>query len=121
MGVKRCGSSEPADTHREGSGTPLGLRENTRPDMRFNNAHLLSFLIKVSAQLGRCAAWGHCCRLHRLLQPGSSFHLPDDGIKGAVRVLRRTEIAQARVWFGSEAFQQLGREPRFADPSLTAD
>jgi len=28
----------------------------TRPDMRFNNAHLLSFLIKVSAQLGRCVS-----------------------------------------------------------------
>ena len=26
--------------------------------MRVNNAHLLSFLIKVSAQLGLCAAWG---------------------------------------------------------------
>ena len=34
-----------------------------------------------------------------------TLHLADDRIKRAVGMLRRTEIAQARVWFGSEAFQ----------------
>jgi hypothetical protein len=37
----------------------------------------------------------------------------------AVRVLRRTKIAQARVRFGSEAFQQCRRKPRFANACFT--
>ena len=51
-------------------------------------------------------------------QAGGAFHLADDRIKRAVRVLRRAEIAQARVRLGGEAFQQRGREPRFADARL---
>ena len=38
-------------------------------------------------------------------QSGGTFHLADDRIKRAVGVLRRAEIAQARVRLGSEAFQ----------------
>ena len=51
-------------------------------------------------------------------QSGGTFHLADDRIKRAVGVLRRAEIAQARVRLGGEAFQQRGREPRFADTGL---
>ena len=38
-------------------------------------------------------------------QSGGTFHLADDRIKRAVGMLRRAEITQARVRFGSEAFQ----------------
>ena len=44
-------------------------------------------------------------------QSSGAFHLADDRIKCAVRVLRGAEIAQARVRLGSEAFQQRSREP----------
>ena len=54
-------------------------------------------------------------------QSGGTFHLADDRIKRAVGVLRRAEIAQARVRLASEAFQQRGREPRFADPGLAGE
>ena len=47
-----------------------------------------------------------------------AFHLADDRIKRAVGVLRRAEIAQARVRFACEAFQQRRRKPRFADAGL---
>ena len=49
---------------------------------------------------------------------GGPFHLTDDRIKRAVGVLRRTEVAQARVRFASEAFQQRCSKPRFADTGL---
>ena len=52
---------------------------------------------------------------------GGTFHLADDRIKRAVGVLRRAEIAQARVRLGGEAFQQRGREPRFADAGLAGE
>ena len=51
-------------------------------------------------------------------QSGGAFHLADDRIKRAVGVLRRAEIAQARVRLAGEAFQQRRREPRFADAGL---
>ena len=54
-------------------------------------------------------------------QSGGTFHLADDRIKRAVGVLRRAEIAQARVRLGGEAFQQRGREPRFADTGLAGE
>ncbi len=51
-------------------------------------------------------------------QPGGTFHLANDWIKCAVRVLRAAEIAQARVQLGGEMLHQRCREPRFADASL---
>ena len=43
-----------------------------------------------------------CCVVVR--QPSSALHLTDDWIEGAVGVLWRAEIAQARVWLTSKAF-----------------
>ena len=54
-------------------------------------------------------------------QSGGTFHLADDRIKRAVGVLRRAEIAQARVRLVGEAFQKRGREPRFADAGLAGE
>ena len=36
-------------------------------------------------------------------------------------MLRRAEISQARVWLGSEAFQQRRRKSRFADAGLAGE
>ena len=47
-----------------------------------------------------------------------AFHLTDDRIKGAVGVLRRAEIAQARVRFAGEAFHERRSKPRLADTCL---
>ena len=52
---------------------------------------------------------------------GGAFHLADDRIKRAVGVLRRAEIAQARVRLAGEAFQQRRREPRLADTGLAGE
>ena len=62
-------------------------------------------------------------RLRRVVvrQCSGAFHLADDRIKRAVGVLRRAEIAQARVRFSSEAFQQRGCEPRLADTGLARE
>ena len=62
-------------------------------------------------------------RLRRVVvrQSGGTFHLADDRIKRAVGVLRRAEIAQARVRLASETFQKRGREPRFADAGLAGE
>jgi hypothetical protein len=54
-------------------------------------------------------------------QSGGAFHLADDRIKRAVRVLRRAEIAQPRVRLSGEAFQQRGGEPRFPDAGLAGE
>ena len=51
-------------------------------------------------------------------ESSGTFHLADDGIKRAVGVLGRAEIAQARVRFAGEAFEKRRREPRFADTCL---
>ena len=50
-----------------------------------------------------------------------ALHLADDRIKRAVGVLRRAEVAQARVWLGSETFQQRRRQSRLADARLTGE
>ena len=52
---------------------------------------------------------------------GGALHLADDRIQCAVGMLRRAEIAQARVWLASEAFQQRRRKPRFADAGLAGE
>ena len=54
-------------------------------------------------------------------KPSGALHLTDDRIKRAVGVLRRAEIAQARVRLGSEAFQQRSRQSRFADAGLAGE
>ncbi len=54
-------------------------------------------------------------------QSGGTLHLADDRIERAVGVLRRAEIAQARVRLAGEAFQKRGREPRFADAGLAGE
>src|SRR5262249_40889465 len=54
-------------------------------------------------------------------QSGGAFHLAHDRIKRTVRVLRRAEIAQARMRLGGEAFQQRGSEPRFPDTGLAGE
>ena len=51
----------------------------------------------------------------------STLHLADDRVKRAVGVLRRAEVAQARVRLGSEAFQQRGRQSRLADAGFTRE
>ena len=50
-----------------------------------------------------------------------TLHLADDRIKRAVGVLRRAEVAQARVRLGSEAFQQRSRQSRLADARFTGE
>ena len=47
-----------------------------------------------------------------------TFHLADDRIKRTVGMLRRAEIAQARMRLAGEAVRKRRREPRFADASL---
>ena len=54
-------------------------------------------------------------------QSSGALHLADDRIKRAVGVLRRAEVAQARVRLGSEAFQQRSRQARFADARFTGE
>jgi len=54
-------------------------------------------------------------------QSSGAFHLADDRIKRAVRVLRGAEIAQARVRFGGQAFQKGRREPRFPNTCLAGE
>src|SRR5205807_1806305 len=54
-------------------------------------------------------------------QSSGAFHLANDRIERAVRVLRGAEIAQARVRFGGEALQKRGREPRFPDTPPQSD
>ena len=51
-------------------------------------------------------------------QASAAFHLADDRIKRAVSVLRGTEVTQAGVRLGGEAFQKRGCKPRFANPRL---
>ena len=59
-----------------------------------------------------------CLRRIVVRQPGGTLHLADDRIKRAVGMLRRAEIAQARVRLVGEAFQQRRRQSRFADAGL---
>ena len=54
-------------------------------------------------------------------QPSGALHLGNDRVKRTVGVLRRTEIAQARVRFAGDTFEQRCREPRFADAGLAGE
>ena len=47
------------------------------------------------------------------------FHLPDDGVERAAGMLRRAEIAQASVRFGSETIKQRRSKPRLSNASFT--
>ena len=49
---------------------------------------------------------------------GGALHLADDRIECAVGMLRRTEVAQASMWLGGEAFQQRSSKSRLADARL---
>ena len=60
-------------------------------------------------------------RLVVVRQSGGAFHLANDRIERAVRMLRGAEIAQARMRFGGEALQNRGREPRFPDTCLAGE
>ena len=62
-----------------------------------------------------------CLRGVVVREPSSPLHLADDRIEGAVGVLRRAEVAQARVWLVSEAFQQRSRQSRLADARFTGE
>ena len=50
-----------------------------------------------------------------------ALYLADGRIQCAVGMLRRAEIAQARVRLASEAFQQRSREPRLANAGLAGE
>ena len=60
----------------------------------------------------------HCVVLGKA---GGTFHLADDGKEGAVCALWRTEIPQSCMRFGGKAFEQRGRQSRFADARLTGE
>src|SRR5262249_50712167 len=54
-------------------------------------------------------------------EPGGAFELDDKGIERAVLVVRRAEIAQARVGLGFDMVGKRTREPRFADTRLAGN
>jgi hypothetical protein len=56
-----------------------------------------------------------------MLESSGTFRPADDRKKRAIRVLRRAEVAQARVGFAGEAFQKCGCQSRFADSGLARD
>jgi len=62
-----------------------------------------------------------CSRFIVVHQSGGAFHLADDRIKRAVRVLWRAEIAQAGVRFDCDAFQKGYGETRFSNACLTRE
>ncbi len=51
----------------------------------------------------------------------STLELIDNGIKGAVGVLRRAKVAQASVGFARKILHERSSEPRFADTWLARD
>src|SRR6185312_13912188 len=53
-----------------------------------------------------------------ICKPGHTFKLTDDRIKRAVGVVRRTEIAQARVRLSADMFQERRGQSRLAYPRL---
>ena len=62
-------------------------------------------------------------RFERVVVGESSraFHLADERIKRAVRMLRRAKIAQARVRLVGDPFKQRCGQPRFADSGLAGE
>ena len=52
---------------------------------------------------------------------GGAFHLDGERIKCAVRVLRRAEIARARVRLGRKTFHERSGQPRFADAGFARE
>ena len=57
----------------------------------------------------------------RAVNAGGAFDLADERIERAVRVLRRAEIARARVRLGRKAFHERSGQPRFADAGLAGE
>jgi hypothetical protein len=63
-----------------------------------------------------------CDRRIVVRKSGSAFQLPGDHrIQRAIGALRGAKIAQSRVRFTREAFQECRRKPRFADAGLAGD
>ena len=62
-----------------------------------------------------------CLRRILVRKLSGALYLADGRIQGAVGVLRRAEITQARVWLAGEAFQQCRCKPRFAYTSLAGE
>ncbi len=54
-------------------------------------------------------------------ETGGAFELGDEGIEGAVLMVRRAEIAQAGMRLGFDALGKRGGEPRLADARLAGD
>ena len=54
-------------------------------------------------------------------EPSGAFHLTNDRVERAVRVLRRAEVSQARVRLASKAFQERSRQSRLADARFTGE
>jgi hypothetical protein len=51
-------------------------------------------------------------------EPGAAFELDNERLERAVLMVRRTEIAQARVAIALDALRQRRGEARLADPRL---
>ena len=56
-----------------------------------------------------------------MLHARDSHQLADDGMEGAVLVIRRAMVLQPRMGFGLEPLQQRSREARLADARLAGD
>ena len=54
-------------------------------------------------------------------ESGGAFELGDEGIERAVLMVRRAEIAQARMRLVLDALGKRGGEPRLADARLAGD
>jgi len=52
---------------------------------------------------------------------GGVFKLGDEGIERAVLMVRRAEVAQARMRLGSDLLGERRSQPRFPDPRLARD
>src|ERR1700737_4184621 len=84
---------------------------------RRNECGVLSWgraLRKRRIKLVELRLWGVVTR-----QSSGMLQLTNDRIKRTVGMLRRAEVAQARMRLGGEAFQKFGCKPRFTDPRLT--
>ena len=59
------------------------------------------------------------CPQHRFLVACGALHLANDRKECAVSVLRRAEVRQTSMRFGSETFQERSRQSRSANSRLT--
>ena len=54
-------------------------------------------------------------------EPSGALHLAYYRVKGAIRVLGRAEVAQARVWLASKAVHERSGQSRFANTGFTRE